>query len=104
LKKLESPGWQDKSDEISVKEVVATTWGWICQSASSTAMSLDVQGDCLVQAQRNDMEIIASRLLQWFAYRSKTMPLDVSPVIKIKCEATGSGATVTFEDSSHRLP
>jgi hypothetical protein len=32
------------------------------------------------------------------------MPLDIERVIQINCEATDSGATITFEDNSHRLP
>lgn len=104
LIQLDTRNWQDESDTISVKEVVVETWDWIGQSEGQLATKLDLQGDCTVQAQRSDLEIIVSRLLQWLLYRSKSTPLDVEPVIKIGCETTANGATVTFEDNSQRLP
>lgn len=49
--------------------------------------------------------MIVSRLLQWFAYRSKNVPLGVEPAIRVRCEeAEDGGATVVFEDNSRRLP
>jgi DNA-binding NarL/FixJ family response regulator len=106
LIQLDSRNWQDESDAISVNEVIITVWEWVAQSEKQPPPKLYLKGDCKMQAQRSDLEIIFSRLLQWFAFRSrpKTMPLDVARVINIECEETDSGPTVTFEDNSNRLP
>lgn len=94
----------DRGEEISLRELIETSWGLIASPGGQPFMKLDLQGDCIVQARRRDMAIIMSRLLQWFAYRGKEIPLDVAPVIKVMCETNNCGATVTFEDNSHRLP
>ena len=89
---------------MAVKEIVSDAWKLISQADETSEIRVEVQGDCSVEARRSDLEIVFSRLLQWFYYRSKAMPLDIEPVIRIDCEATDSGATITFEDNSHRLP
>ena len=96
--------FEEENDPILVRDLVAEAWKFIAQAEDTSNIRLQVQGDCAVKAQRSDLEIVFSRLLQWFMYRSKAMPLDVTPDIKINCEATNGGATITFEDNSHRLP
>jgi DNA-binding NarL/FixJ family response regulator len=100
----DSLNWNERGEEISVTEVIETSWELIAQSEDRPVTKLDLQGHCVVRAQRRDMAIIISRLLQWFAYRGKATPLDVPPVIKVKCETTDRSATITFEDNSYRLP
>jgi DNA-binding NarL/FixJ family response regulator len=104
LIQLESRNWQDENDTLSVKEVVAAAWEWIVRDEGELTTKLDIQGDCSVRAQRSDLEIIISRLLQWFSYRSKATPVDVEPIIKIECAVSQGAATVLFEDNSYRLP
>lgn len=103
LIQLESRTWQDENDAISVKKVVTAAWEWIVRSERELTVRLDFRGDCTVQVQRSDLEIIISRLLQWLFYRSKSRPLDVEPVIKIECEMNDDVTTVIFEDNSYRL-
>jgi hypothetical protein len=66
--------------------------------------SLDIDGDCVVRAQKRDVAIIVSRLLQWFAYRGGSTPSDIPPSVTVKCETRDGGAALTFEDHSTRLP
>lgn len=103
LAQLDSRNWQDESEDISIGELVAETWGYASPDEATPEIKIDVNGDCLVHAQRSDLEIVFSRLLQWFVYRSRAMPLDVKQVIKIDCEVNETSATIKFEDSSHRL-
>lgn len=100
----DSLNWSDRGEEVSVTEVIETGWELIAKSEDQPVTKLNLQGHCVVRAQRRDVAIIISRLLQWFAYRGKATPLDVQPVIKIKCETADGSATITFEDNSYRLP
>jgi DNA-binding response OmpR family regulator len=104
LIQIENRDWQEESEAVSVKEVVTTAWDLVTGLEDEPATKFDLQGDCTVRAQRNDLEIIFSRLLQWFAYRKDFRPLDVEPLINIQCETTADGALITFEDNSYRLP
>jgi DNA-binding NarL/FixJ family response regulator len=104
LAQLENRNWQNESDGISINDLVTETWKYISPAKETSKITIDLQGDCPMRAHRSDLEIVFSKLLQWFVYRSRAMPLDVETVIKIKCEETDSGATVMFEDNSHRLP
>lgn len=103
LAQLDSRNWQDESEDISIGDLVAETWGYASPDEAATEIKIDINGDCLVHAQRSDLEIVFSRLLQWFVYRSRAMPLDVKQVIKIDCEVNETSAIIEFEDSSHRL-
>jgi len=104
LTQLESRRWYEGSSNISIKEVATAAWDVVARAAGQSALKLELQGDCNVQARSDDVVIIISRLLQWFVYRSKALPVDVEPIIKLKCEVAGGTVTVTFEDNSYRLP
>lgn len=104
LAHLDNHSWQYESDPVSMKDVVTNIWQLVSESQDTAKVVVDLQGDCLANVQRGDLEIVVSRLLQWFVYRSNAMPLDVAPVVKIKCVALDEAATVSFEDCSHRLP
>jgi DNA-binding response OmpR family regulator len=103
LTQLDNRTWREDGATVSVGDVVKSSWDLI-KSEGQPSPKLDLQGDCTVQTQGNDMMIIVSRLLQWFLYRSKNVPVDVEPVITVRCEETDGGATAIFEDTSRRLP
>lgn len=103
LSQLENKSWQETIKTISIRDVVSKTWDLLAKSEARPIPNLDLRGDCLVDAQRNDLEVIFSRLLQWLAYRNMATPLEVKPWIRIKCETSAAGATVIFEDNSVRL-
>lgn len=104
LIQLENTGRPVKGETLSLREVVTTTWELIAGPDEKTMPKLEPQGDCAIQAQRGDLELVFSRLLQWFAYRSTMTPPDAEPLIRMNFETTAEGATITFEDHSHRLP
>jgi DNA-binding NarL/FixJ family response regulator len=103
LTKLDSHAWYDGED-VSIREVVQKRWELISMAEDYSAMRLDLQGDCVVRAQRNDIVVVISRLLQWFAYRCQATPPGIEPMIKVECETTGGQANITSEDNSYRLP
>lgn len=103
LTQLDNRTWREEGTFVSVRDVVKSSWELI-RAEEQPVPKLDFDGDCTVRAQGNDMMIIVSRLLQWFLYRSKNVPVDVEPVITVRCEETGGGVTAVFEDTSHRLP
>lgn len=90
------------TDAVSVKAVVEEAWKWM--KADAPEVKLEIPKDCSVNTRRTDLEIIMSRILQWFVYRSKFTPLDIPPVINIACTNTGTSACIILEDSSQRLP
>jgi DNA-binding response OmpR family regulator len=96
--------WHEEGSPISVKGAVEAAWDLITQTEDEPTLKLDLRGDCAIRAQRSDVEIIISRLLQWFIYRSKAVPLDIEATLKITCEASDSWAIIILEDNSHRLP
>ncbi len=104
LIQIEETNLQDEIQAVSVREIIETVWKLVGASEDETPTNLDLQGDCTARAQRNDLEIIFSRMLQWFAHRSKLRPLDVEPSISIKLETTANGASIAFEDNSYQLP
>ena len=103
LTQLDNHTWREGGAPVSVRDMVRASWNLIT-SEGQPAPKLNLSGDCAVQAQSSDMIIIMSRLLQWFLYRSKNVPVDVEPVITVRCEETDGGANVVFEDTSRRLP
>ena len=101
LNKIE---WGNEKEVVSIGKIISTTWDLIIRSEQKPEMDFGLDGDCRVYAQRNDIAIIISRMLQWFAYRSLKKLPDVKPAIKINCETTDDWASITFEDNSPRLP
>lgn len=89
---------------VSSLTILRDTWRRLAQVQLSEQIQFDPGGDCLLFAQRPDLDFIFSRLLQWFVWRTKIMPLDVKPAIRIACEHGKKDATIVFEDNSRRLP
>ena len=106
LSQLDNRSAADKIENVSVKSVVTTAWECVAPGGDDAPKMNppEVMRDCVVSAQKSDLELIFSRLLQWFIYRSKSKPLDVESSIRIDCTSSDTWATITFEDNSHRLP
>ena len=100
LHELENGGPQERQ-LISGPKLLKETWQ---QVGDNSQVKFEPSGECLLLAQKPDLEFIFSRLLQWFVWRARTMPLDVKPALKISCIAGDRDATIIFEDNSHRLP
>jgi DNA-binding NarL/FixJ family response regulator len=104
LRELESRGGPGRVVKVPVGPAVSEAWKSVAPPDGRPPIELDLKGECAVRAQREDVMIIVSRLLQWFVYRSKVMPLDVEPVVRVECETGDGVVSVTFEDNSERLP
>jgi hypothetical protein len=103
LIQLENGGWKEAVKILSMKEVVLAAWDSIAHSVPQPPPQLELRGDCTVEAQRSDLEIIVSRLLQWLAHRHAATSHCVDPFIRIDCGVTADAATVLIEDNSLRL-
>lgn len=103
LIQLENGDWKEAVRLVSIKEVVLAAWDSVARSIPQPPPKLELQGDCTVEAQRSDLEIIVSRLLQWLARRHAATSHGVDSFIRINCEATTDAATVLIEDNSIRL-
>jgi ActR/RegA family two-component response regulator len=103
LAHLESRRWNDKSESISLREVAEVAWGWITQMEKNSEAEFSVEGDCIVVADRSDLDIAVSRLLHWFAQRRDSTPFGEERLVSVVCKEDPNGATVIFEDRSQRL-
>lgn len=114
LTRIGSQHWHEEGEPVSVKAAVAAAWELITHVRDETAPRGEEKkpelaiaqhgGDCAVHALSSDVDIIVSRLLQWFVYRSKFVPRGVKPALRIECVEAHDWANVTFEDNSQRLP
>lgn len=100
LNELEGGGPQEKQ-LVSGTKILNEIWERV---EDNSQVKFEPSGHCLLLAQKPDLDFIFSRLLQWFVWRAKTMPLDVKPTLKIDCLAGERDTTIIFEDNSHRLP
>lgn len=99
-----SRNWRVEGEDIPVRKLIETSWKLIDEPSGRDVPKLDIEGDCVVRAQKRDVAIIVSRLLQWFAYRGGSTPSDIPPAVTVKCETRNGGAALIFEDHSTRLP
>jgi DNA-binding NarL/FixJ family response regulator len=79
------------------------TWDEIAGSEDGAGGTFRVEGDCVVQADSDDLYIVTSRMLQWFRQRWDDLPEGAHPLITARCAETARGAEITFEDHSRRL-
>lgn len=100
LSELDKKQQVEVTETVLLKDVVDEAWEWI----GTPEVKLEMPDDCSVKARRSDLEVVMSRLLQWFVYRSKFTPGGVAPVINITCTKTDKVASITLEDTSQRLP
>lgn len=104
LTHIEKRQWDVQDYQATqIRQVLAEAWEAVASDTGWPTESLTVVGDCAVAANEDDLEIILSRLLHWFAQRRSNTPFDVSPRISVECESTPAGPVVTFEDTSSRL-
>jgi CheY-like chemotaxis protein len=99
-----SRNWRVEGEDINIRKLIETSWKLIGEPGARDVPSLDIDGDCVVRAQKRDVAIIVSRLLQWFAYRGGSTPSGIPPAVTVKCETRDGGAALIFEDHSTRLP
>ena len=116
LTQLDNRNWHEEGEPVSIEGAVEMAWDLVKRAEEEPTegeeqpaevkpkLRLDLRGSCTVHAQSSDVVMVLSRLLQWFIYRSNSIPKDVEPDLKIECESTNGVATITFEDNSHRLP
>lgn len=104
LTHIEKRQWKDQDVRpVSAREAIEEAWGSVALACGEPAGDFVIEGDCAVPVDRDDLEIITSRLLHWFAQRRSTRPFDVEPLVSVKCETTEGRPTITFEDTSYRL-
>ena len=95
----------DKVESVSIREVIDTAWKYVAPFGENAVLETpQMIGSCQVMAQKSGLELAVSRLLQWFIHRSKNVPLNVKPAIRINCETDERATRITFQDNSHRLP
>ena len=92
-----------EEEGILVAEVMHDSWEDLGAQTSLEGLKLAVEGDCRVQAARDDIRIAAMRLFQWMAQRRIDTEPDGQPAITVRCVETGESALIIFEDRSPRL-
>ncbi|MEK6285353.1 MAG: response regulator [Acidobacteriota bacterium] len=89
---------------VSMSRLVSSAWEEIVRNQPKDQIAIDLDGDCKVLATREDLFIVASRLLQWLARRRVEASSEMPHLISVRCTETPDGPQVTLEDRSRRLP
>jgi DNA-binding NarL/FixJ family response regulator len=79
------------------------TWEEVAGPEAGFRGTFKVEGDCVIQADSDDLYIVTSRMLQWFRQRWDDLPEGGAPLVTARCTETDRGAEITFEDRSRRL-
>jgi hypothetical protein len=103
LRGLEDRRWEAKSELVSIKEIAENSWRLITTDEENPEKSFAVEGDCVVEADRDDLKIAVSRLLHWLAQRRELTPAGEEPLVTVQCTDEGGSPTIVFEDKSQRL-
>lgn len=85
----------------SVAEIVKERWAEV--SGEKLAESLQIEGNCYVQVDFDDLYLIVTRLLQWFVRRANETPSALESMVRVRCSETEDWCEIVFEDSSFRL-
>ncbi|HEX8503233.1 MAG TPA: response regulator [Pyrinomonadaceae bacterium] len=88
---------------IRMAELVRRTWEELKKSWRLKGIEFDVEGECFIVANEQDVVIIVERILQWLAQRKVATESPNEPAIRVRCEADESISRVIFEDRSRRL-
>jgi DNA-binding NarL/FixJ family response regulator len=88
---------------VSMREIVEEAWHALASSLEQNTGLLSIEGGCLVQGRRDNLQLAAARVLQWLVQRMIESPPDSEPAIFVRCSETPEGPEVSFEDRSRRL-
>ena len=58
LVQLDTHNWQDDGEDILIRELVAEAWDYASPDEAAPKIEIEVTGDCVVHAQRSDLEIV----------------------------------------------
>lgn len=98
-------GKPSSHDSVKMPEFIQEVWNDLDDRIPKDR--LKVKGECVVHAEQEDLLIIVSRLLQWFAQRLDPEPVphpeDIEPAIKVSCYDRSEHSEMIFEDRSRRL-
>lgn len=99
-----SAGAEGKRSKVlidSLADFIKSLWDDMDGGANQKAIK--VLGDCKVRTTPEDLSVIISSILQWFAQRFIETPSGTEPRISVHCRAGDRGIEATFEDRSERL-
>jgi CheY-like chemotaxis protein len=89
---------------IPVKSLLNEIWENIKEAEElENQFYFNIESDCSVEAEENDLYLVFSRLLQWFVKRSLNNRSNVKPTINIECQSKENEAVIIFTDKSNQL-
>ncbi len=94
----------DSTTKASSVDVATFTQAFCNDLEPPLAKAIAVEGNCTAAITEEDLLVIFSRILQWFAQRFIEVSEGTPPRITIRCAQTKTGAQIVFEDASRRLP
>jgi CheY-like chemotaxis protein len=86
---------------VSLNHFLKSVWTDLNNGVSRDVLS--IHGDCEIRATPEDLSVIVSSILQWFAQRFIDTPHGIEPIISVNCGYYDEGAELIFEDRSRRL-
>jgi CheY-like chemotaxis protein len=93
-----------KYDQVSVKKILDEVWEDIEQAEEiRDDFKPQLESDCEIEVQENDLYVVFSRLLQWFIKRSSLSMTERDQFIKVDCKTNEGESIITITDNSKRL-
>ncbi len=86
---------------VSLNHFLKSEWTDLDNGVSRDALS--IHGDCEIHATPEDLSVMVSSILQWFAQRFIDTPRGIEPHISVNCSYYDKGTELIFEDRSRRL-
>ena len=99
LSRLESGTWVARSEPVSVKDVAEEAWGWCADASTPRGITLEVEADAEVFADRQGLSQIFRNLLENAVRHS-----DDGGVIHVRAESSGALVTIEVSDDGEGIP
>lgn len=94
---------EEDARRIRMAELLNKTWEELKKSWRLKGIDFNVEGECSIVANEQDITIIIERILQWLVQRKIATESPNEPAIRVRCESDDRNSRVIFEDRSRRL-
>ena len=95
----------DRSEmtRVQMTSLIMDAWEDLRDAWQLSDIKFNLDGECSVYADQDDLYIIVARVLQWLAQRRAATEPPFQPTIIVHCESDDRSARLIFEDRSKRL-
>ena len=89
---------------LSLKKILNEVWEDIKQAEEiKDDLVIQIESDCGIEVEENDLYVVLSRLLQWFVKRSSLSAIEDGRFVKFDCKMNENESIISITDNSKRL-